>query len=448
MAPETGNRPPLREVFKTRLANKIQRFGESIGLTEDAVIDRIASEYPYKSMNEIAAEMGLVSKTVGKLLDYAGVRRLTVEEAIELQKERGIGLFGISPEDRHTNAVAGGQRSAEKGVGVHGYSHEELSEIGKRGGSVSGQLVRDSGLGLFAMTPEQKREAAVKAGKASFERGAGFHSLSTEERSEAGRKGAAIAAELGLGLFGLTTERRREIGREAGRRSAELGAGAHGIDPETGERIAVKAGRRSLELKTGIHARTREQNLESGIQASEVVSSLKVIVGENYFDSRVEAAAALSLERFIPGFVITRGENYQVIIPGVQKKVDFIINGVLVEYNPIILWYTDNGYLGSFDTREEYEVYDGWRKSLSRSERAAYNQQVTESLRQRYYQRRKEAIDQNPDYQERELVVVVNPEQLYDEVITRFGQEYPDSREDFKKLFNATLKRIKNEIGG
>lgn len=441
MSFENSNRPPIREVFGPRLCNKIRAYGERIGLSEDAVIDRITTQYPNLSVNELSAEIGLVKKTTRKLLQYAGVRILSVSESVEINKEHRRGFFGLTKEERSRIGAEGGRRSAKLGTGIHGFNSEQRSEAGKKGGSIAGKKALEKGIGIFAMTKEQKHDASVKAGKTSFERRAGFHSFSPEQRREQGHRAGIRLVELGAGIHGLSDERRKEIAREAGRKSAEMGAGAHGIDLETGEKIAVRAGRRSLELRAGIHKQTPEDHLRIGLQASEVMSSLKVLYEGNYYDSRVEAAAAVSLERYIPGFQIDRGVNYQVVIPEVLKKVDFAVNDTLVEYNPIILWYS-NGYLGSFDTKEEFDAYLTHRNSLPDSERTAYMRQVIEELRQKYHKNRRTAIDENPDYRDKELIVVINPDQLYRDVITRFGQNYPATQEEFVRFFRSTLRLV------
>lgn len=439
---ERDIRPSEAQVFAQKTLDKLKAYGERIGIAEDIVADHLAAQYPQRSVRELALETGIERGTMGRLLRARGAELLSKADSIQVNRQQGRGIFGITEEERLQNSAKGGNASTDLGTGIHGLSKEQRTKNSIKAGSKGGSIARARGTGIFGMTEEAKHDAKVKAGTQAVENKTGIHAMTHEEHSQAGRSGGARSAELGLGVHSLTREERQAIGREAGKKSAKMGVGAHGIDPLTGERWSVIAARKTVEQGIGIHAQTHDDKRAMGIVASETPSSQKIIYEGNYYDSRVEASTAVALESFVPDFVIERGSNYQVVIPDVLKKVDFVIDDTLIEYNPIMLSYRP-GYPAAFETRDEFETYRANRDALKdRSERQAYVQQVTEGLRRRYYQRRRAAIDENPDYRGKELVVVVNPEQLYQEVILRFGENYPPTQRGFVRFFNATLQLI------
>lgn len=546
-APTGYNLDHLRGVFQSRTIRKLVAYGDGLGLDQSSVLLHLVSQYPAKSLRELAAETGTTRKTVCDLLDFYGVSRLTNEETIQRNIEQGKGIFGFSEEEKRAHNVAAGRRAKElgtgihaqtteerkklgrqagnktvalglgvhaftheqhqaagkrggaiggkvtkdkklgihaltteerrsigreiavqglgihgldletrkqngaiggsvsrdRGVGIHALSDEERSEVGKKGGNIGGRKAKERGTGLFGMSDEQIKQARVRGGNRAVELRAGFHGLTAEQRKANAQKGARKTVEFNIGIHGLTPERRKEISVAAGRRSFVLGRGLFGIDSQSGERYAVISGRRSQELGVGIHRLKHADHVKNGLRASEVMSTLKVLFGDNYFDSYVEAATAIALETFIPDFTLERGANYQVVIEGTSKKIDFMINGVLVEYNPIILTYPHGRVAGTF-TQEEYETYRQHLNLLDKSQRAEFTEQVRQGLLQRYIQRRREAIDQAEDARDRELIVVTNPRELYEQVITRFGQNFP-TQEEFSRFFNLTTRIVKNE---
>ncbi|MBI2430569.1 MAG: hypothetical protein HYV39_00975 [Candidatus Levybacteria bacterium] len=282
--------------------------------------------------------------------------------------------------------------------------------------------------GIQRRTMEEVRQRNKQEGKGVF-------GMTREARQEAGRNsGSGIRArDNNFGVVALTKEQRVAAGKK----------GASKIRPETGETQAQYNGRRSWELKAGFHAQTREQRARLGIAVTERMDSRKAIAGENYFDSYAEAATAMSLEQFVPEYQVARGDNYQVILESAGIKVDFLVGDVLVEYNPIVLKYLQRRVTG-FDTQEEYELYMQNLSQLDENQQVGYTEQVREGIAQRYFQRRRRAIDQDPGFRDRELIVATTPGDLYDQVITRFGENYPN-RDEFIEFFNATTRTIRNE---
>ena len=113
-------------------------------------------------------------------------------------KELGVGVCGISPEQRSENGKISGKKSYELGVGIHGRTKEQMTEDGKIGGKITGKKHKENKTGIFGLTPEQKSENGRKGGKISgklngkktYELGVGVHERTKEKMSEDGKKGA------------------------------------------------------------------------------------------------------------------------------------------------------------------------------------------------------------------------------------------------------------------
>lgn len=147
-------------------------------------------------------------------------------------------------------ASNGGKKAKELGLGVHSYTKEELIELGRRGGTKT----KESGKGIFSRTKEEMIEHAKttltksvrsKAGKQGYSNGLG--KLTRDQRSENGKKGSSKAKELGVGIFALTPEQIKENARKAGKVSGdmqkELGLGIHGLSNEEIKNNASKGGK-------------------------------------------------------------------------------------------------------------------------------------------------------------------------------------------------------------
>lgn len=290
------------------------------------------------------------------------------------------------------------------------------NQIQKQIGSIAGTNSYLGGFGAFGMKAEDLSRIRSATGQRLHKEGKGIHGMTADQRLEAGKKGAA--------------------------RAAELGAGFHGVDPETGEKYAVIGGRKSRELGVGVHGRSSEQKSLDGIKGSEVVDSRKILYQENYYDSYYEAATASLMEKYIPGFVVRRGETYQ-ITNGIHKKIDFFVKGVFLEFQPILLSKTE-GSLGAFETEEEFNAYNSRLARLSPGQVREYKARWVEELKQRYYKKRRAALDENPEFKDKELIVAVDANDLYDSVIERFGTNIP-TKKAFRGEFNHLRRAISIE---
>ena len=100
-------------------------------------------------------------------------------------KENGIGLFGITPEQHIKNS------------------------------RISGLKHKENGTGIFTLTPEEKTEIRRKGGTKTKENGTGLFARNKKQISEDGRKGAEKIKKLGIGIHAQTYEERRENGKKA-----------------------------------------------------------------------------------------------------------------------------------------------------------------------------------------------------------------------------------------
>jgi hypothetical protein len=169
-------------------------------------------------------------------------------------------------------AIKGGERAKELGVGIHSLTKEELREIGKKAGKIGGKIggpkTYELGIGLHGLAPEQRTENGKRGAKKAKELGVGIVALTTEQLSENGKKGGERTKELGVGFFTLTDEERKELGRRTGKKCYENGTGLYGRTKEQRMEDNIKGGKVTgklmRELGKGIFALTTEQRSEIG----------------------------------------------------------------------------------------------------------------------------------------------------------------------------------------
>jgi hypothetical protein len=138
--------------------------------------------------------------------------------------ELGVGIHGLTPEQRTENSKKGAKRAKELNVGIFGITPEERSKNSKKAGSIGGRKNVELGTGLFSMAEEEKQKARSEGGKKggkkggnrTKELGVGFFAMSEEEKYQARSKGAKTgiggkkAKELEVGIFSLSKEQRSE----------------------------------------------------------------------------------------------------------------------------------------------------------------------------------------------------------------------------------------------
>lgn len=150
------------------------------------------------------------------------------------------------------------------------------------------------------------------------------------------------------------------------------------------------------------------------------------------FSSRAEMATALLLEQYVPHFTLRPGVSFQVPI-GANKVCDFKINDTYIEFHPLNLHH-------DFDDRRAYrELKAALREIKSSYTRGKIEDAVRAELSEKYYRRRKLLIKLCCDPKS-ELIVIQNSEELYSEVIKRFGENYP-AKKDFLQAFKKLCSK-------
>jgi len=98
------------------------------------------------------------------------------------------------------------------------FSLDTCSRAGKKGGNKN----KENGTGIFKISTEQRHENAKKAGRiggkivAENQRKNRICFYNSEFQSEMGKRGGKKTKELGLGIHALTTQQRKEIGKKNG----------------------------------------------------------------------------------------------------------------------------------------------------------------------------------------------------------------------------------------
>jgi hypothetical protein len=89
----------------------------------------------------------------------------------KINYQNGVGIHALTSEQKSEVGKIGGKKSSQKnkenGVGIYALTLEDRIRNGKIGGKSGTQKCKELGVGFYAITPEQKRENAIKGGKAS-----------------------------------------------------------------------------------------------------------------------------------------------------------------------------------------------------------------------------------------------------------------------------------------
>lgn len=148
------------------------------------------------------------------------------------------------------------------------------------------------------------------------------------------------------------------------------------------------------------------------------------------FGSKSEMACGLLLEKYIPEFELKTGETFQVPV-ALGKTVDFKIGDVYVEYHPINLLF-------EFDDRQALRQLKNACRHVKKNYRTQIYEAIKSEMAEKYYRRRKFAIDGFTS-KDSELIVVKSPEEVYKLLIKRFAESYPKQAK-----FIAEFNRLKS----
>jgi hypothetical protein len=155
-------------------------------------------------------------------------------------KKNGIGIFAMTEEEKRECSIKGGKKARDNKTGIFAMTEEEKRKRSIKGGTASGQKHKENGTGVCGISKEKRQENGKKIGKRNKENGIGIFSMSKEELSIAGKKGGNKTKKLGVGICGMSKEQRQENGKKSGNKTYELGIGVHGLSPEQKKENAKK----------------------------------------------------------------------------------------------------------------------------------------------------------------------------------------------------------------
>jgi hypothetical protein len=234
-----------------------------------------------------------------------------------------------------------------------------------------------------------------------------------------------------LPLARLSPEERRAAGRKCQR--------IHGnpFADYTFEQLSSNGLKGALALSKQL---TTEQRAEYGRRGADALRKRRYNIRGNCYPSKQEAACALLMEKYLPSFHIIEGITYQVN-GDLTHAIDFLVNGVFIEYHPILLFFSMNGNLGDFTSMDDYQAFKHEISILDGERRNACRQRHIEHLSNLYILRRKAIIDASDTYKGSEIVLVRSPSELYDRVICRFGKNIPS-----KAVFVREFRLLRDTI--
>jgi hypothetical protein len=209
-------------------------------------------------------------------------------------------------------------------------------------------------------------------------------------------------------------------------------------DPERADCDSPRRMRRNDRKAKRRQSRKRPARGEAHHHIRFVTPAPRAKSSEARFCSRSERVCATLLQRYIPRFRLEEGISFQVPIgtdrQGNTLAVDFLVDGVLVEYHPL-RFQRDRRRCGDFTDSDDHALFRKILHVLSGARREFFCRAVNRQLADGYYARRRALLDLHPLFRRTELIVVTDPSELYRKVIARFGRGYPESEQVFVSDF-------------
>jgi hypothetical protein len=154
----------------------------------------------------------------------------------ERSKEFGLGICGLTYEERVKYGKIGLEKQKELGIAIFGLTKEQMTENGKKGAEKN----RKNKTGLFGLTEEQRSENGKIAGKISYEMNVGIHQRTKKQMTEDGKRGAQKLKELGVGIFSMSEDERIKIHQKSNQTNKENGTGIYSITADERKEIVAK----------------------------------------------------------------------------------------------------------------------------------------------------------------------------------------------------------------
>lgn len=176
------------------------------------------------------------------------------------------------------------------------------------------------------------------------------------------------------------------------------------------------------------------KELNTGKILAESAKRMTCTLNGEIFGSPSEAAAAHILQRYIPGYSIKKGETFQVDSESEPRGIfDFVIpSGEIVEWHPPNVKY---------DASDEDRIaYLELMKSLSPKEKHDLKSWFNDELSLDYWLKRQDIADASQNFSGRNVLLVRNVHDLYNEVLSRYSDELPSFEEverEYESLRNS-----------
>ena len=307
-----------------------------------------------------------------------------------------------------------------------GYSATQIGRYISSGLSDEDSLYRESaiqsstmtarnetyGLPEFVATPQRIEKLSQACRKRNRIHGNPLDNLTLAERRINYRKG----------LGKITYEERVEIAKKTHRTLAQR------YTPEEIFKMRGKGGKKA------------------GKKAIELLRKKYFVEERFYSQSQQEGAVALMLEKYVLGYEISDGVNFQVKDRKIDNGgIDFLVNEEFLEWHPIVLGGESfggknrRGDIPDSDRESYFKVL----KQLEQSERSLFRQDYARVLALDYKQRRQQAVD-NSEYSGARLFLVTDERTLYD-FISRYSSALPEFK-DFRREFKEKIKYVKGFV--
>jgi hypothetical protein len=125
---------------------------------------------------------------------------LTPEQLVEngkksskLAKQNGTGFYSLTKEQLKEIGRRSGLKTKENKTGIFALTKEQRSINGKKSGAISYEKAKELGIGICGLTEEQRKKRSRKASQKSKECGIGIYGIAPEKRLEYNKKGAKIS---------------------------------------------------------------------------------------------------------------------------------------------------------------------------------------------------------------------------------------------------------------
>lgn len=371
--------------------------------------------------DNIAERYGIEKTRINRYLEQ-GIKRGFIssenkQKAIERRygKVRGLKIVSDKALEEIVGQIKQEVELYNKGELAHLTTNTEFGKkYGVSLGAIRARLARLN-YDFINYRNEQVRLICQRAsGESARDNKTGIHALSLDDFAEIGRRSGTNNAKNHVGLFARSQEEIETSSRKGGEAARDLGVGVAGLSFEQHSQNGIKGGI------------SRAKNLENK----------KYSLNGQLYDSKSEAVTALMLEKYIPNFKLERGATFQAN-RDTHCVYDFVLPEAIVEWHPIQIRYDASPM--------ERQAYRDLKSQLRTIEdRKAFRElsrEYSEELAVQYWMERQEASDNSQVYQGKEVILARNAGELYNQVISRFGKNYP-SRKEFTKQFESLKKKV------